>query len=790
MRKAFATLLAPFALLAACNNTPAERISDEFGLLVYSQLTSESRIKIDFLWVMDDSSSMCQEQNALARDFRVFIDQLESFSNIDYRIAVTTTDVRSKGFKGAFRNTPAQKYGPACQFNVVRECTVDQQCSYLKPEFGPMWECSWEGARLVNTVNENGSVNSYCHKGCSEGEDCSSAFGETYQCSTTAGAVGCFEPPQVAGCASDLKKVLSNVDFGSFYCNATVGADGTPNKNLEAGLKAGWLALNRPADLCTPSDNANVCDLYSGLALKNKQAWIPTELAKVKVALDREADPARKAQLVAYQGYLDDCAARIKDCSYFINEGEPNFLRDDAYLVVLYVSDEDDCSDRDDNPLSLNDTKLCAFQSAESDPEKKIKPNSAEDKLIPIKDLVSYYRSLKSDPAKVIAVGIVGDGLTKGTDSCVMSDECIYVRNVDECACYKAGTDKAKCPGLLKGDQHEPGKSCEADCALTPDPEARKTQWCLAEPPTDWCDPRDANPDDPKFVPVQRPDTSNCYLLEGMLAAYDAKLAQLTEWAQTPADDLDDAQNNCVKYLATFQDERALVEDALLGCKFELEEEKAYREACLDGCLGKKQYKPDHKCAKLVPEACKCYDHDANGNAVNADLPECKAAFANEPAYRLNCKRECFVAAKQVSAVQPNTAPHVCSSVNGIADYGRRYVDFIRRFGRNGILANICSAGGIGRSLEEIATSILPIIFRVCIPKAPENEAQLRVVRTSASGDVNVLSQGPAADFEVVPDSQCLDTGKALIFHPVPAPSDKVEIYYNAATKAVVTSAQ
>jgi hypothetical protein len=775
MRKAFATLLVPFALLAACNDTPAERISDDYGLLVKEVLTSESRIKIDFLWVVDDSSSMCQEQNALARDFKVFMKQLESFSNIDYRIAVTTTDVRSADFKGAFRNTPAQKYGPACQFNVIRECTVDAQCAYLKPEYGPMWECSWEGARLVNTVNENGSVNSQCHKGCDDAGDCGvfNLEGEdTYQCSTTSGAVGCFEPPQVGDCPDALTKVLSNVNFDNFYCNATVGADGTPNKNLEAGLKAGWQALNRPSDMCQ-SDNPNTCDLYSGLAIKNKQAWIPSELSKVKVALDKETDATQKARLTAYKEFLDDCAGKLKDCSYFINEGEPNFLRDDAYLVVLYVTDEDDCSDRDDNPLSLNDTKLCAYQ---------------DENLIPINVLVSYYRSLKADPAKVIAVGIVGDGLTKGTDSCVMSDECIFVRAVDECTCYKAGTDKSDCPELLQGTQHAPGFGCaslavEEDEALQ-DPELRKTHWYLSQPPTDWCDPREGE------AAVQKPDTSNCYLLADMLAAYDTKIEQLTAWAQTPAEQLDDAQNNCVKYLATFQDERAVVSAAYDKCKPKLAEELAYRQTCLDGCMGKKQYKPDHKCAKLVPDFCKCYDHDAAGKAVNADLPECKAAFEDEPAYRLTCKRECFVAAKQVSAVQPNTAPHVCSSVNGIADYGRRYVDFISRFGRNGILANICSAGGIGRSLEEIATSILPIIFRVCIPKAPEDEGELRVVRTSSDGDVNVLMMGPDADFEVVPDSQCLDTGKALVFHPVPAPSDKVEIYYNAATKAAAQPAQ
>jgi hypothetical protein len=773
MRNALATLLVPFALLAACNDTPAESIDDKLELLVKEVLTSDSRIKIDFLWVVDNSSSMCQEQNALARDFKVFIDQLETFSNIDYRLAVTTTDVRTKGFKGAFRNSPATEYGPACQLNVIRECTVDSQCAYLKTDYGPMWECSWEGSALTLTVNDNGTVNSSCHKGCDDNLDCTSAFGDTYECSLkTTGAVGCLEPPQVQGCPGDLKKVLSPTDFEDFYCIATVGAEGTSASNIEAGLKAGWMALERPEDMCR-SESPNTCDLYAGLAIENKLAWIPTELAKVEKAIAANPDAGKLAQYEAYQDYLTDCRDMLKKCSYFISPAEPNFLRDDAYLVVLYVTDEDDCSDRDDNPLSLNQTKLCAFQT---------------ENLIPIKDLVSSYRSLKSDPAKVIVVGIVGDGLTDGSDSCLMSDECIYVRTLDQCSCYKAGADKSACPELLKGAQNVAPHAtmCNAPCELDPDPEARKTEWCLADPPTDWCDARTGE------RAVQKPDTSNCFLLEDILAAYDKKIAQIEGWAEINPDELDTTQELCVNLLTTFRDERSVVQAAADKCAPKLAEELAYRLQCLDECLGKGEYNPLRKCSKLnipersAPEAidfCRCYDHDEAGKLVNADKAECKEAFADEPTYRLACKRECFISSKIVSAVQPKTAPHVCSSANGVADFGSRYVDFISRFGRNGILANICAAGGVGRSLEEIATSILPIIFRVCIPKAPEDAAHMRVLRTSIDGDQNELTQGKESDYELVPDSQCPGTGQAIIFHPVPAPSDKVEIYFNAATK-------
>ena len=754
MRKAVEALftLLFVAALGSCNDVPVGKL--DLDMMVKVVVTSESRIKIDFLWVMDDSSSMCQEQNSLAKDYGVFIDQLETFSNIDYRIAVTTTDIRTEGFKGAFRNEPAERFGPACQVNVIHECTSDVHCNYLKEEFGPGWECTWAEKSLNLTINDNGSSNSSCHKSCDENEDCV-FFGDSYECMTsTAEAEGCIEHPQVQDCPAVLDKVLDASTFRNFYCNATVGATGSKLKNVEGGLKAGWKALKRHDDICR-STNPNVCDLYAGIEITNKQKWLPEELGRVNDAIGSTGDDQYREELKAYKGFLEACVNKVKDCQSFINPAEPNFLRDDAYLVVIFVTDEDDCSDRDETPMPLNDTRLCAYETKY---------------LLPIKELTSYYRGLKRDPAKVIVVGIVGDALIEGSDSCIISDDCVHVRSAEQCDCYENGVDKSACPELLQGDQHQ--TMCAAPCKDVFDPEARKTQWCLADPPTDWCRLRTGE------TGVQIPDTSNCYLLDDILAAYDKRIPIIEALAQTDPDLLDDSQTQCANLLQVFKDERAVVQIAHDACQTKLDEELNYRVGCLDACLGKKEYSPNRKCSNL-PDAkpyCKCYDEDEAGS------DECKAALEDEFAYRMRCKRECFKGAKIVSDIQAVTAPYICSSVNGISDFGSRYVDFVSRFGRNGILANICSAGGIGKSLGEIATSILPIIFRVCIPKTPADDANLIVVRTGTDGTSTTLTQGAEADYEVVPDSQCADTKKALIFHPVPAPSDRVEIYYEAAS--------
>ena len=64
--------------------------------------------KIDLLWVVDNSGSMADKQAKLAASFQRFIDTF-SLGAIDYRIAVTTTDVLSStaGAGGSFYGTPA-----------------------------------------------------------------------------------------------------------------------------------------------------------------------------------------------------------------------------------------------------------------------------------------------------------------------------------------------------------------------------------------------------------------------------------------------------------------------------------------------------------------------------------------------------------------------------------------------------------------------------------------------------------------------------------------------------------
>lgn len=55
----------------------------------------EEQGKVDILWVVDDSGSMSDEQNSLARNFEMFIGEFIQ-KDVDFKMAITTTDATSR----------------------------------------------------------------------------------------------------------------------------------------------------------------------------------------------------------------------------------------------------------------------------------------------------------------------------------------------------------------------------------------------------------------------------------------------------------------------------------------------------------------------------------------------------------------------------------------------------------------------------------------------------------------------------------------------------------------------
>jgi len=388
--------------------------------------------------------------------------------------------------------------------------------------------------------------------------------------------------------------------------------------------------------------------------------YFQSRLAEVSVALEGAQGDERLT--------LEACRDRLAACPPPLVAGEPDFLRPDAWLAVVFVSDEEDCSDQDDNPLSLNDTKKCRFLT---------------DNLIPVSELAQSYRSLTADPARVLVASVVGDAQIDGADSCLLPDFCTRTLALEACACYGEG-DKTACPALLQGDGQQ--TVCRAACRQEPDWEARRLAWCLDEPPTDWCNPA-----------AQAPQQRDCLLLDALIARYDEKIALTEPLLEADPGALHPDALACVNRLDALNQEREALRAERVQCAQALAEELAYRVSCVDTCLSR----PPHTagCSAQVEE-CACY---APGEATSGP---CAQALADEPAYRRQCQRACFLKTAEAAANVPLAAPSVCQSRDGRADLGARYLDFTAAFGTNGFARNICAADQFGEAFVSIATTI------------------------------------------------------------------------------------
>jgi hypothetical protein len=98
MRRLLLTL--PLVLLGCPQEKLKPALPPDIRVDRYDQ---QAASKVDILWVVDNSGSMAPRQENLAKNFQSFID-LFSKGSIDFRIAITTTDIFKDA--GTFKGTP------------------------------------------------------------------------------------------------------------------------------------------------------------------------------------------------------------------------------------------------------------------------------------------------------------------------------------------------------------------------------------------------------------------------------------------------------------------------------------------------------------------------------------------------------------------------------------------------------------------------------------------------------------------------------------------------------------
>jgi hypothetical protein len=355
---AVAGVLAATFALGACNDIPVAGLEKSFSIHVRKTVGNGDAIPIDFLWVVDDSSSMCEEQVALTDNFKQFSKILAENFDIDPRVAVVTPDMQctaaeaqGKSTRGVFSTLAATGFPPGCQARTPIECTTSDQCSGLdctlfgKCDNQGSWTC--RKAQSASCVtNPNGTLNTTCRRDCATDLECQQVFDDPrYICQKLSGSPldwGCLLPPSTANCPATVGPVLDLGTIDQFACLATVGVNQAQCFAYEQGMRGALTALDR--------DGPN----------------------KVHIACTAADEKAGKCK---------------------------RFLRDEAYLVIVFVSDEDDCSSDTQIPEDQHDQCGLLADQTQGGP------------LIPVNHYVNRFKSLKSDPARVIIAAISGDAL-------------------------------------------------------------------------------------------------------------------------------------------------------------------------------------------------------------------------------------------------------------------------------------------------------------------------------------------------------------------------------------------
>jgi len=524
-------LLALLATVLACNRVPVRNLTASYAVQVQELRDNAKPAKLDILWVIDQSSSMCQEQNSLAANFGSFWAVFKKYASIEMNLAVVTSSVCNKeittGNRGRFVYQPATSMPPECREMRTMYCLSDADCQ--NPTAGlpdpSNWKC--EPATSISTtytcdIPGEGDVedtllpgdyvfgyNSVCRYVCDREvapETCARLFGEPTGCDSVCSGSAC----STETCMNDesLESVSDKAANCAQVCNEAQDCTARCNLYLGDAAKCGQLCTSQNCVqdclttqfvgqdfLCSlvcpaTSECVDRCiaafgeETYrcvypgadktkAGCLLPPKTTYCPSSSIAPKMLNQDVADqfyerwknndgwtgdPAWKGldeatvrdhifeQLFLCMALVgasqEQCTAQEQGLLAAWMALNPNgenaeqataFLRDDAYLLVVTVSDEDDCSTTSD--LSADDYRECACLRDTDG----CMPNGDCDTTKPgplyaASTFVNKLKSLKKDPAMVVFAAIAGD-VQAGSTTTPGSDLTINRQRYYECRC-------------------------------------------------------------------------------------------------------------------------------------------------------------------------------------------------------------------------------------------------------------------------------------------------------------------------------------------------------------------
>lgn len=302
LTRKFVTASALLALgfaTTACNNHPLEPLDKVVTAANNTQVSIPAKTKLDFLFMIDNSGSMCEEQANLVSNF----DKLSQFlfdelgDAADYRIAIINTDLRTPTSKGRFQDAPPPV--------MVNNCAAAGQ---------------QDAAECADFVGADGHWK----------------FGPILKSGTQE------RGGNIGSTREDLER--------RFRCLAKLGTNGD---GFEKGLESMRLALS-----CEGPNRQffqQCCiDELNGQGQRTKSTY------------DRA------------------CAEKLPLGT------EPDFLRPDAILVLVNLSDEVDCSDPASNPKASH-RAICKYGFADGNDADTLPDGYQDPALCPERDAAACY---------------------------------------------------------------------------------------------------------------------------------------------------------------------------------------------------------------------------------------------------------------------------------------------------------------------------------------------------------------------------------------------------------------
>lgn len=337
MTRRLLALVAALGFVAACNNHPIQPVDAVLNAERVEDYDNLGTNKVDVLFVVGNSTSMDEERVLLREAFPEFIQGIIELG-ADFRVGVITPDMETVIERGALKERPDLSTDPGEDpLYTAVSCIGDQDC--VNGAGGtPDSVCDEDD---LCRVSEGGALqrDTSTQLACSENLDCRGDDGdERAECMDGF----CFVP--------------------RLFCQA------------------------RPAEL-------DYCERQAFLSREDYELPNGT-LDDQAIEADFRCISAIgtcsiAASRVPERGF--DTVTRALDPSLNLN---PDFLRDDALLLLVFVTDDDDCSVGPDE-ASRTSGEACWAEGAD-----------------PLREVAAFYdyvtTQVKSSPSQVLAASIVG----------------------------------------------------------------------------------------------------------------------------------------------------------------------------------------------------------------------------------------------------------------------------------------------------------------------------------------------------------------------------------------------